>query len=60
MAERRDGRAHAEDGDADQKGALLADDVGQFAADQDERRHDQRIDGDRRLHAADGGIEVYH
>ena len=39
-------------------GALAADQVADLAADQDERRRDERLEGDRRLHAADGRVEV--
>ena len=45
---------------AEDVGALAADQVADLAADQDERRRDERLERDRRLHAAGGRVEVVH
>ena len=39
---------------------LATDQVAHLAADQDERRRDERLERDRGLHAADGGVEILH
>jgi hypothetical protein len=39
---------------------LATDEVADLAADEDERGGHQRLEGDRRLHAADRGVQVVH
>ena len=59
------GQRHRERADrvpeqADDVRALAAEEVADLAADQDERRGDQRLEGDRGLDAARGRVEVVH
>ena len=45
---------------ADDVRALASDEVADLAADEDERRRHERLERDRRLHAAGGRVEVVH
>ena len=57
----REGHRRGTDGVAEQArhvGALAPDEVADLAADQDERGGRQRLEGDCRLHAADGRVEI--
>ena len=60
LRERHRERADRVPEQAEHVGALAADQVADLAADQDERSRDERLERDRRLHAARGRVEVVH
>ena len=60
LRERHRERADRVAEQAEHVGALPADEVADLAADEDERRGDERLEGDRRLDAAHGRVQVVH
>ena len=58
LGERHRERADRVAEQAQHVGPLAADEVADLAADQDERRRHQRLERDRRLHAADRRVEI--
>ena len=57
-AQGRGERPDPVDRQADREGAVAAEDVAELRAEQHERRHHERVEGDRGLHALDRRVEV--
>ena len=59
-AQRRRQRAKPVDRETDGEGTVATPDVAELRSHEHERRHHQRVGGDRGLHARDGRVEVGH